>query len=129
MKHIEFYDYLKNKILNEDLKCKCENCLEKYENWERERKINFDMAFDELLKLQEKKIKKKISKGNLPLKFAFSIGFFLLIFFGFFGFIKYKNDLKFYRYEKEYKKVIEFYEKPVLGELEALSIIFNEEVI
>ncbi len=129
MAHINYEDYLNFKIFNKPLNCNCEVCKEKFENWERERKIlGKEVSLKEnFWKRQESIIYKKLEKGGFFYKKALVLTFSIIVFLGFIisgNLIKSKKTMD---YDKEYARFVEILSEPQLGDLEACSIIFLED--
>lgn len=126
MKHINFIDYLNFKLMDKKLSCNCQECMELLKKWESERLKISNFENEILLKNQQKILLKKFEKKSFLLKPIFAFGFSLILLFGFFSFNYIKKSSKIKDYDKEYLKVMEIYERPALGDLEACSIIFND---
>ena len=125
MRHIDFNDYLNYKLLEEPLSCNCEDCLKKFKIWEEEREKFKNFESDFFFKKQENIIFKRLRKNLFPYKPIFAFAFSLIIIFGFFFFLNLNKSSKIENFDLEYSKLSAFYEKPVLGDLEACSIIFE----
>lgn len=126
MKHIDFFNYLEFKTLGKALPCNCDTCMEKIKKWERDRE-NYKNLEDFNFQKQEKNLLGKIEKKVFPFKMAFAFGFTLILIFGFFTFTSIKSR-KIKNFEMEYSKIMEVYQRPDLGELEACSIIFENNL-
>lgn len=125
MKHINFKDYLNYKLLEEPLPCSCEDCLKKIEFWEEEREKYKNFEGNLFFKKQEIILSKKLKSKFFPYKPVIAFAFSLLIIFGVIIFSNFKKSNNVDRFDLEYLKLKAFYEKPVLGDLEACSIIFE----
>ncbi|MEJ5167508.1 MAG: hypothetical protein WHV67_10840 [Thermoanaerobaculia bacterium] len=123
MKHIDFFNYLELKTLGKELPCNCDICLEKIKKWERDRE-NFKNFEDFNFQKQERYLLEKIRRKVFPFKMVFAFGFTLILIFGFFALSSIKSK-KIENFELEYSKIMEVYQRPDLGDLEACSIIFE----
>lgn len=126
MKHINFIDYLNFKLIDEKLPCNCEKCMELVKKWEDERLKISNFENEIILKNGGDALLKKIEKKNFLFKPIIAFGFSLILLIGFFSLTYIKKSNKIKDYDKEYLKVMEIYESPVLGDLEACSIIFKD---
>lgn len=126
MKHINFIDYLNFKLIEEPLPCNCENCVQLLKKWEDERLKISNFENEIILKNGEKALFKKFEKKDFLLKPIIAFGFSLILLFGFLSLSYIKKSNKIKDYDKEYLKIMEIYDSPALGDLEACSIIFND---
>lgn len=126
MKHINFIDYLNFKLMDKKLLCNCQECMELLKKWEDERLKISNFENEIMLKNGEKALLKKFEKKSFLLKPIIVFGFSLMLLFGFFSlnYIKKSNKIK--DYDKEYLKIMQIYQSPALGDLEACSIIFKD---
>lgn len=126
MKHIDFLDFLEFKTIEKPLPCTCENCLEKIKKWEMERgKVKNIENFS--FQKQEKYLLEKLGKRTFPFKMVLAFGFSFILILGFFAFTNIIRDKKTINFDLEYAKIMEVYQRPDLGDLEACSIIFELE--
>lgn len=125
MKHTDFFDFLEYKTLEKPLPCNCENCMEKIRNWEKERERIEKYEGDFHFQKGEKMILEKVKKRFFPLKAAITFGFSLILIFGLFALSNIKKTNKIRNFDSEYSKIMDIYQRPDLGDLEACSIIFE----
>ncbi len=128
MKHTNFNDYLNYKLLEEPLPCSCEDCLKKIKLWEEEREKYKNFEGNLFFKKQKKAILEKLRGKFFPYKPVIAFAFSLLVLFGIIIFSNVKKSNNMDNFDLEYSKLKAFYEKPVLGDLEACSIIFENNL-
>jgi len=128
MKHINFDDYLDYKLMEEPLPCSCDSCQKKIKLWEEEREKFKNFEGNLFFKKQEKMILEKLGGKFFNLKPVIAFAFSLILIFGILIFSNIKKPNKIENFDLEYSKLQAFYEKPVLGDLEACSIFFENNL-